>query len=60
MICRSAEISRCGNYRPRLDRWWASGRVGWDGTEAPGDALIDKINGDGTIQPILYDLEGEL
>jgi len=26
---------------------------GWDGTEAPGDALIDRINGDGTVQPLL-------
>jgi len=26
---------------------------GWDGTEADGDALIDKINRDGTVQPLL-------
>lgn len=26
---------------------------GWDGTEAEGDALLDKINRDGTIQPLL-------
>lgn len=26
---------------------------GWDGTEAEGDALIDKINRDGTVQPLL-------
>jgi len=26
---------------------------GWDGTEAEGDALIDKIYGDGTVQPLL-------
>lgn len=25
----------------------------WDGTEAAGDALIEKINRDGTIQPLL-------
>lgn len=29
MIHRSAEISGCGNYRTRLDRWWGPGRVGW-------------------------------
>ena len=26
----------------------------WDGTEAEGDALIDRINRDGTIQPLLF------
>lgn len=26
---------------------------GWDGTEAAGDALVDKINRDGTVQPLL-------
>jgi DNA sulfur modification protein DndC len=26
---------------------------GWDGTEADGDALLDKINRDGTVQPLL-------
>lgn len=26
---------------------------GWDGTEAEGDALVDKINRDGTVQPLL-------
>lgn len=26
---------------------------GWDGTEPPGDALLDKMFGDGTIQPLL-------
>lgn len=26
---------------------------GWDGTEAPGDALLRKINRDGTVQPLL-------
>lgn len=26
---------------------------GWDGTEAAGDALIDRINRDGTVQPLL-------
>ena len=26
---------------------------GWDGTEAEGDALIDRINRDGTVQPLL-------
>jgi DNA sulfur modification protein DndC len=32
---------------------------GWDGTEAAGDALIDKINRDGTVQPLLLQaLEG--
>jgi DNA sulfur modification protein DndC len=25
----------------------------WDGTEAAGDALVDKINRDGTVQPLL-------
>lgn len=30
---------------------------GWDGTEAEGDALIDKINRDGTVQPLLAALE---
>lgn len=30
---------------------------GWDGTEAAGDALIDRINADGTVQPLLSDLE---
>lgn len=30
MMHRSAEISPCGLYRTRLDRWWAPGpRVGW-------------------------------
>lgn len=32
----------------------------WDGTEAPGDLLIDKINRDGTVQPLLRVLEAEL
>jgi DNA sulfur modification protein DndC len=26
---------------------------GWDGTEAAGDAMLDRINRDGTIQPLL-------
>lgn len=26
---------------------------GWDGTESAGDALIDRINKDGTVQPLL-------
>ena len=26
---------------------------GWDGTEAEGDALLDRINRDGTVQPLL-------
>lgn len=30
---------------------------GWDGTEAEGDALIDRINRDGTVQPLLAALE---
>lgn len=30
---------------------------GWDGTEAAGDALLDKINRDGSVQPLL--LPGE-
>lgn len=29
---------------------------GWDGTEAEGDALLDKINRDGTVQPLLVAL----
>ncbi len=29
---------------------------GWDGTEAEGDALIDRIFRDGTMQPLLADL----
>jgi hypothetical protein len=30
MMNRSAEISPCGRYRTRLDRWWGDGpRVGW-------------------------------
>ena len=29
---------------------------GWDGTEAEGDALIDVINGDGTLQPLIAGL----
>lgn len=29
---------------------------GWDGTEAEGDALIDKINPDGTMQPLITGL----
>jgi len=32
---------------------------GWDGTEAAGDALIDKINRDGTVQPLLLRALGE-
>ena len=27
---------------------------GWDGTEAPGDALIEKINRDGSRQPLIF------
>ena len=30
---------------------------GWDGTEAEGDALIDKLNADGTLQPLIAGLE---
>jgi DNA sulfur modification protein DndC len=26
---------------------------GWDGTEIPGDSLIDRIHRDGTVQPLL-------
>jgi DNA sulfur modification protein DndC len=29
---------------------------GWDGTEADGDALVDRINRDGTVQPLLLAL----
>jgi DNA sulfur modification protein DndC len=29
---------------------------GWDGTEAAGDALVDRINRDGTVQPLLSSL----
>jgi len=29
---------------------------GWDGTEAAGDALIDKLNSDGTLQPLIEGL----
>lgn len=32
----------------------------WDGTEAPGDALIEKINRDGTIQPLLMQAMEEM
>lgn len=31
---------------------------GWDGTEAEGDALIDRINRDGTVQPLLFQILG--
>ena len=29
---------------------------GWDGTEAEGDALIDKLHADGTLQPLIAGL----
>lgn len=29
---------------------------GWDGTEPDGDALLDKVHRDGTVQPLLGDL----
>lgn len=32
---------------------------GWDGTEAEGDALIDKINADGSLQPLIAGLVTE-
>ena len=28
---------------------------GWDGTEPPGDALLDRIYADGAVQPLLMD-----
>jgi DNA sulfur modification protein DndC len=44
--CRIRELIR-GNTWPR----------GWDGTEVAGDALLDVINGDGTLQPLIAGLE---
>lgn len=44
--CRIRELIRLNTW-PR----------GWDGTEVDGDALLDIINGDGTLQPLIRGLE---
>ena len=68
-ICLKREFGAREQKRPRIDliSFEEETRIreliaantwprGWYGTEAEGDALIDRINADGTLQPLIAGL----